>query len=269
MFHVVGQSFDGLKGRSVISHARESLGLAAAAELSGASMFGNSSILGLALTHPNTLSEPAQKRLKASVEEAHRGPSKAFRLMVLEEAMKVESIGIPPKDAQFLETRQFQVAEVARWFGLQPHMIADLTKSSFSNITQQSLEYVIYGLDPWLVCWEQAANWKLFRQDEQDKFFTEFLVDALLRGDMQARFTAYKEAISWGWMNVDEVRERENMNHLPDNLGEIYLVPENYTNRKALAQEQPVEPADDDEPAALPVAATKPNGSEADQKGGV
>jgi HK97 family phage portal protein len=147
--------------------------------------------------------------------------------MLLEEGMHLQSIGIPPEDAQFLETRKFQKAEIAGIYRVPPHMIGDLEKATFSNIEQQSLEFVRDTIRPWCVRWEQCMCMKLLTPTERKKYFIEHLVDGLLRGDIASRYAAYAVGRQWGWLSADDIREKENMNPLPDEQGKKYLTPLN------------------------------------------
>lgn len=224
VLHIPGLSFNGLVGHSPIAMAREAIGLGLAAQEFGARFFSNGAQIGGVLEHPGSLSDKAQENLRRSFEETHQGLSRAHRLMILEEGMKYAQTAIPPQDAQFLETRKFQVTEIARFFRVPPHMLADLERATFSNIEQQSIEFVTHTIRPWLVRWEQALKLKLITNKQ---FFPEFLVDGLLRGDVKSRYEAYAIARQNGWMNVDEIREKENLNPLPDGQGKTYLVPLN------------------------------------------
>ena len=144
--------------------------------------------------------------------------------------MKFQSIGIPPEQAQFLETRKFQLNEIARIFRIPPHMIGDLEKSSFSNIEQQSLEFVKYTLDPWVVRWEQALQRTLFSESEKRQYFVKFNVDGLLRGDYQSRMNGYAVGRQNGWLSSNDIRELENLNRIPAELGgDLYLINGNMT----------------------------------------
>ena len=252
MFHVHGLGWDGVKGYSVIAKARESLGLLSATEKFGSSFFGEGTRPTGALRHPAKLSKDAQDRLVASVEARHR------KLLVLEEGLEFQTMGVPPDDAQFLETRQFQTAEVARWFGIPPHKLRDLTRSTNNNIEHQGIEWVT-DLMLWYIPWEKECNRKLIRPLERKQQFVEHLVEGLLRGDTASRYAAYAVARNWGWMSADDVRVRENLNPLPDGAGKIYLVPTNMAPAdrlneiidKQVASTPPVAPpapVDDDEP---------------------
>jgi HK97 family phage portal protein len=227
VLHVSGLGFDGLMGYSVVAKARESLGLGVAAERFGATFFGNGATFGGILSHPSKLSDVALKHLKESIEARHAGVDKAHKFLMLEEGMSYANIGIPPDDAQFLETRQFQIEEVARWFNVPPHKIGYLKYGTYSNIEQQAIDYVTGTLRRWLVRWEQEVTRKLIAPSERRQQYVEHLVDALLRGDTASRYSAYATARQWGWLSVDDIRERENMNPLPDGSGQMYLVPTN------------------------------------------
>ena len=139
-------------------------------------------------------------------------------------------IGIPPEQAQFLETRKYQLNEIARIFRIPPHMIGDLEKSSFSNIEQQSLEFVMYTLDPWVIRWEQAISRALFSGGEKRQYFVKFNVDGLLRGDYQSRMNGYAVGRQNGWLSANDIRELENLNRIPPELGgDLYLINGNMT----------------------------------------
>jgi len=227
VMHLRGLSSDGIIGYSPIRLAREAIGLALATEEFGARFFGNGSRPGGVLQHPGKLSDEAAKRLKKSWEEMHQGLTQAHRVAILEEGMTWQQVGIPPEDAQFLETRKFQVTEIARIFHVPPHMLADLERSTFSNIEHQGIEFVVHTMRPWLVCWEQAIYRDLFLPSERDTYFAEFLVDGLLRSDIKSRYEAYAVGRQNGWLSADDIRELENMNPLPNGQGKVYLVPLN------------------------------------------
>lgn len=227
MLHVPGLSFDGRKGISVISWARQSIELALATESFGKEFFDNGTNVGAVVTTPNQISDTAFERLKKSLQDTYSGLGKAHRMMLLEEGMTFAKNTIPPNDAQFLETRKFQTLEIARIFRVPPHMLADLERATFSNIEQQGIDFVTHTVRPWLVRFEQSLNRKLFTQAEQKKFFAEFLVEGLLRGETKARYEAYNIARNGGWLSVNEIREKENLN--PIDGGDEYLRPLNMT----------------------------------------
>jgi len=229
VLHIPGFGFDGLVGYNPITLSRESIGLAKAAEEFGARFFANDARPGVVLEHPNNLSEEAQKRLKKSWEEQYQGLSNKHRIAILEEGMTLKEVGIPPEDAQYLELRKFQVAEIARLYRIPLHLLQEHEKSTSwgSGIEQMNIGFVIHTIRPWLVRWEQVIKWKLIPKPDQDKYFAEFKIDGLLRGDIKSRYEAYAIGRQWGWLAPDDIRELENMNPLPDKQGKIYLVPMN------------------------------------------
>ncbi len=217
VLHIPGLGFDGLVGYSPIAMARNAVGLAIATEEYGAKFFANGAAPGGVLEHPGTIKDP--QRVKESWNSAYQGSSNAHRVCVLEEGMKYQPIGISPEQAQFLETRKFQINEIARIFRVPPHMVGDLEKSSFSNIEQQSLEFVKYTLDPWLIRWEQSMCRALISNSEKPTVFIKFNVDGLLRGDYEGRMKGYSIGIQNGFMSPNDVRMLENMDLIPEELG--------------------------------------------------
>jgi hypothetical protein len=189
----------------------------------------------------------------------HSGLSNQHRIAILEEGMDYVPVSVPPDDAQFLETRKFQVVEIARWFHVPPHMIGDLDRSTNNNIEQQSLEFVTYSLGPWLTRWEQNCKLKLLLPAERGTYFVEHLVAALVRGDIQTRYNAYAVGRQWGWLSADDVRESENMNPLPDGQGDIYMIPLNMVPASDIGQAQL--PAPDTESNAATLALETRRGS--------
>jgi len=227
VWHIPGLGYDGLIGYSPLTMARESIGLALATEKMGAKLFSNGLSIGGVLEHPGQMSPDAQKRLRASIETDYQGLDKAHRLLVLEEGMKYNKNSIPPNDAQFLETRKFQRSEIAAFFHVPPHMIGDLEKATFSNIEQQSLEFVVYTMRPWLVRWERSIKRSLLLPTEKEEYFVEFLIDGLLRGDSAARSQYYREMYYLGAMSPNDIREKENMNPISDPAGDEYFTQQN------------------------------------------
>jgi len=227
MLHLRGLGSNGITGFSPIAVGRQALGLALAAQEYGARLFKNDTRPGGVLEHPNKLSDPAYARLKTSIEEQHQGVSNAHRMMILEEGMKWNKVGIDPDDAQFLESRKFSVVEVARLFNLPPHFLRDLERATFSNIEQQGIEFVVYTLRPWLVRFEQRLKLELLSPQDRVAHFIKFNVDGLLRGDIKTRYEAYQIAKQNGWINTDEIRELEDMNPLPGGEGQDYWQPMN------------------------------------------
>ena len=223
VLHVPGLGFDGLVSYSPIAMTKNAIGLAIAAEEYGSKFYANGAAPSGVLEHPNVLKDPA--KVRDSWNAAFGGSSNAHRVAVLEEGMKYTPISISPNEAQFLETRKFQIDEIARIFRVPPHMVGDLEKSSFSNIEQQSLEFVKYTLNPWVCRWEQALQRALLSDDEKGKYFFRFNVEGLLRGDYQSRMQGYATARQNGWMSANDIRELENIDRIPSELGGyLYLV---------------------------------------------
>lgn len=228
VLHIPGLGFDGLVGYSPIAMAKNAIGMAIACEEYGAKFFANGAAPGGVLEHPGTIKDP--QKVRDSWNAAYQGSSNSHRVAVLEEGMKYQPIGISPEQAQFLETRKFQINEIARIFRVPPHMVGDLEKSSFSNIEQQSLEFVKYTLDPWVIRWEQAISRSLLRPDEKKLYFAKFNVDGLLRGDYVSRMNGYATARQNGWMSANDIRELENLDRIPPELGgDLYLINGNMT----------------------------------------
>ena len=223
VLHIPGLGFDGLVGYSPIAMAKNAIGMASACEEYGASFFANGASPGAVLEHPGVLKDP--EKVRTAWQEAYGGPHKANRVAVLEEGMKFTPISINPQDAQFLETRKFQIEEIARIFRVPLHLIGDLDHATFSNIEEQSLEYVQYTLQPWLIRWEQAIQRSLFTPEEKKTMFCRFNVDGLLRGNNQSRMQGYSIGIANGFMSVNDVRALEQMDLIPDEEGgNTYMV---------------------------------------------
>lgn len=223
VLHIPGLGFDGLVGYSPIAMAKNAIGLAIATEEFGAKFFANGAAPSGVLEHPGTIKDPT--KVREAWQSQFGGSSNSGKVAVLEEGMKYTPISISPEQAQFLETRKFQINEIARIFRVPPHMLADLEKSSFSNIEQQSLEFVKYTLDPWVVRWEQSLARTLFTMDEKKEYFFKFNVDGLLRGDYASRMSGYATARQNGWMSANDIRELENLDRIPtEEGGDLYLI---------------------------------------------
>ena len=223
VLHIPGLGFDGLVGYSPIAMAKNAIGMAIACEEYGAKFFANGAAPGGVLEHPGTIKDP--QRVRESWQSTFGGSGNANKIAVLEEGMKYTPIGISPEQAQFLETRKFQINEIARIFRVPPHLVGDLEKSSFSNIEQQSLEFVKYTLDPWVVRWEQSIMRSLLLPEEKPDYFVKFNVEGLLRGDYQSRMNGYAIARQNGWMSANDIRELENLDRIPtEDGGDLYLI---------------------------------------------
>jgi len=223
VLHIPGLGFDGLVGYSPIAMAKNAIGLAIATEEYGAKFFANGAAPSGVLEHPGTIKDPA--RVREAWQSQFGGSGNSGKVAVLEEGMKYTPISISPDQAQFLETRKFQINEIARIFRVPPHMVGDLEKSSFSNIEQQSLEFVKYTLDPWVIRWEQSLARSLLSADEKNKYYFKFNLEGLLRGDYVSRTSGYATARQNGWMSANDIRELENMDRIPaEQGGDLYLI---------------------------------------------
>ncbi len=223
VLHIPALGFDGLVGYSPIAMAKNSIGMGLACEEYGAKFFANGAAPSGVLEHPGTIKDIT--RLRESWNAIYGGSKNAGKVAILEEGMHYSPISISPNEAQFLETRKFQVDEIARIFHVPPHMIGDLERSTFSNIEQQSLEFVKYTLNPWVCRWEQALTRSLLSPKEKREYCIKFNVDGLLRGDYQSRMNGYAVGRQNGWMSANDIRELENMDKISEEQGgDLYLV---------------------------------------------
>ncbi|HML49147.1 MAG TPA: phage portal protein [Clostridia bacterium] len=228
VLHIPGLGFDGLVGYSPIAMAKQAIGMGLACDEYGASFYQNGAQPGGVLEHPGVVKDP--KRVRESWNAIYQGSANAHRVAVLEEGMAYKPISISPEQAQFLQTRKFQIEEIARIFRVPPHMVGDLDKSSFSNIEQQSLEFVKYSLSPWISRWEQSIHRALLLPSEKQRFFVRFNVEGLLRGDYKSRMDGYAVARQNGWMSANDIRELENLDRIPaEDGGDLYLINGNMT----------------------------------------
>jgi HK97 family phage portal protein len=227
ILHLRGLSADGHLGYSPLQLLRESIGLSLAAEQYGARIFGSAGSVRGALKTEQRLTDDVAKRIKESWEASHKGLTNAHRVAVLEQGVSWQQIGVSPEDAQMLQTRKFQVNEIARAFRVPPHMIGDLERATFSNIEHQSIDFVTHTLMPWVVAWEQAIARDLLSIRSFRTHTVKFVVNGLLRGDVKSRFEAYAIGIQHGWYSPDDVRGFEDLNPLPDGVGDTYLRPLN------------------------------------------
>ena len=219
VLHIPGLGFDGLVGYSPIAMAKNAI----ATEEYGAKFFANGAAPSGVLEHPGTIKDP--QRVREAWQSQFGGSQNSGKIAVLEEGMKYTPISISPEQAQFLEPRKFQINEIARIFRVPPHMVGDLEKSSFSNIEQQSLEFVKYTLDPWVIRWEQSIMRSLLSPKEKKAYFVKFNVEGLLRGDYQSRMNGYATARQNGWMSANDIRELENLDRIPAEAGgDLYLI---------------------------------------------
>lgn len=250
VLHTYGFSKDGVTGISVVGLIREALGIAVTAEEYSARFYQNNAQPSVVLEHPKTLSDSAQVRIKTNWIKAF-ADNERFGTFVAEEDMKVRVLGVPQKDAQFVESRTFDIQQFCRVLNIPPHKLAEMSHSTFSNIEHQAIEAVGDAYMPWAIDLEEEADRKLFTDEERDVgYYTEFLVDGLLRGDSKTRNEAFKIQREQGIISANEWRRRENMNRQPGEQGDVYLVPMNmapateYTEDNYEAkQQQPALPA--------------------------
>ena len=218
VLHVPGLSFDGLTGYSPIALAKNVIGMAIATENYGASFFRNGATPGGILEHPGELNKDAPDQLRETWEGLFVGQG-AHRIAVLEGGMTYHAVGIPPDQAQFLETRRFQLNEIARIFRVPPHMIGDLERSTFSNIEQQALEFLKYSVDPWIKRWEQQMEKSLLTPAERKTHEIRFNVDGLLRGDYMTRMRGFAIARQNGWVSANEIRSLDRQMPIAEEFG--------------------------------------------------
>ena len=233
VLHVSSMGYDGLRGWSPLSMFKEAISVGLATQRFGARFFGSGANLSGVLQHPGRLKRKAEKpddpspidRLREQFAALYGGIHNSHSVAVLEEGMQYARIGIPPEDSQFLETRKFTISDVARIYNVPSHMINDLERATFNNISELSIGFLRYTMTPWLVRWEQELNRKLFPEREQGRYRVKFNVGGLLRGTQKERAEYYKMAVEGGWMSRNEVRRLEDLNPV-DGL-DNYLIPLN------------------------------------------
>ena len=258
VWHIPGLGFDGLVGLSPIALEKNAIGLSIAAEEYGSHVFSNGATPSGVLEHPNTVKDVA--RVRESWNAAYGGSANAGKVAILEEGMKFSRIAMPNNEAQFLETRQFQIEEICRIFRVPPHMIGDLTHATFSNIEHQSIDFAVHTIRPWCVRIEQAADRVLFTERDKRRYYTHINLDGLMRGDYKSRMEGYAIGRQNGWLNANDIRDLENMNPIPDEQGgNEYLVNGNMIPISAAMKQ-------DSSAATIPVEPTGPEKTK--KKGG-
>jgi len=243
VLHIPGFGYDGVMGYSPITLAREAIGLGMAAEEYDARYFGSGTHPSMIVEHPGRLSPEGYANLKNALTDSYSGLGKAHRLMLLEEGMKASPIAIKPEDAQLLETRKFQVNEIARLFHIPPHMIADVEKTTSwgTGIEELNIGFITHTMRPWFVLWEEELGRALLLDREQEEYFFEFDLSQLLRGDTLKQMQAWVMAKRNGIFNADEIRGWANLNPIPDGLGKEYIVEKNMTTLKGLENEEEIQ----------------------------
>lgn len=226
MLHIHGLGFDGVTGYSIAKVARETLGLASATEKSGAAFFGNASRPLGSLEVPHALKQDRKTALRESIEHVHQGTENSHRLMVLEGGVQFKPISIPNEDAQWIESRNFSIEDIARWFRIPPHKIGHLLRATFSNIAHQAIEYVTDTLLAWLLRWEHEIWRKLIPRADQTVIFAEHIVEGLLRGDPEMQAKLFATGRQWGYLSANDVLELMNRNPIGPE-GDVYLSPAN------------------------------------------
>ena len=214
ILHFTGMTTDGITGLSPIDVCKKAISYTGALEEYGNSFFKNGAKLSGVLSTDRALSETAIDRLRNSFNNTYSNLSGSNQTAILEEGLTFKPVSISPDQAQFLASRTFSIQEIARIFGIPAHMLKDLSKSSFNNIEMQSQEFVTYTLMPYITRLENEMNLKLFKTSELGKSFVSFNVNALLRGNVADRNNAYKTAITYGYMSINEVRQKENLNSI-------------------------------------------------------
>ena len=223
VLHIPGLGFDGIMGYSPIALEKNAIGLGIAAEEYGSRFFQNGARPSGVLTHPNTVKDP--KRLRENWNAAYGGSANGSKIAILEESMTFTPISLPNNEAQFLETRKFQVEEICRIFRVPPHLVGNLDRATFSNIENQSIDFAVHTIRPWLVRIEQAMNRTLFTESEKGHFYVQFNIDGLMRGDYKSRMEGYSIGRQNGWLSANDIRALENMNPIPpEEGGDTYLV---------------------------------------------
>ena len=222
VLHIPGLGFDGVVGYSPIALERNAIGLGIAAEEYGSKFFSNGATPAGVLTHPSTVKDP--ERLRKSWNRVYGGSANAGQVAILEEGLKFDRIAMPNNEAQFLETRKFQVSEICRIYRVPPHLIGDLEHATFSNIEHQGISFAQHTIRPWLVRIEQSLNRALLSENEKVKLYAEFNMSGLLRGDFKSRMDGYAIGIQNGFMSPNDVRELESMNRIPGESGSRYYI---------------------------------------------
>jgi len=228
ILHIPALGWDGVRGISPIALHRRSIGLSLSAEAFGEGFYRNGTRLAGVLEHPQQLSLDAMGRLRTSWADAYSGAANAGKVAILEEGMKFSAFTMPLEDAQFVETRTFQISDAARIYGVPLHKLGVMDGAKYNNVEQGKIEFQTDTMLPWLERWEQEANTKLLTAVERRTMFTRFRTKGQLRGDLKSRFESYALARQWGWMSVNDIRDEEDENGIGE-AGDIYLSPMNMT----------------------------------------
>ena len=249
VLHLHGMGFDGISGFSPVRMAARSMGIGMAQDVFSQAFYANGTVFGSLLEMPGAMNAAQIKQAEDQHNAGLRGPEKAFNVRVAPAGVKVHQLSMPLTDAQFLESRKFSVNEICRWYGVPPHKVADLERSTNNNIEHQGIEFVADAIVPWAIRLEQEANSKLFGSRSQGRIYTKLDVRALMRGDAASRAAFYKSMTQMGAMSINEVRALEEMNGIgPD--GDQFLVQLNQTTLERLVEDPPAAKPTGTAPAA-------------------
>lgn len=267
VLHIKGMGADGLVGYSVLHVARESLGIGIAARQFGSVFFRNRAVPSMVIEVPGAVSDEQIKQVKDAWNRLYSGLDSSHKVAVLKFGAKITPLAHNAKDSQLLETRQFEVREVANWFGVPPHKLGDTTRTAYASLEQENQSYLDEALDGWFVAWEEECAAKLLtdKERENDTHFVEFMRSAIVRADIAARFGAYNTAINGGWMSPDEARAKENDRPIEGGAGKWFRFPLNMgaidggeliNPNQTAASSEPDQPDDvDPEPEPTPTRA--------------
>lgn len=227
ILHIPGFGFDGLTGYSPISMARKNIGWGMAMETFSSNYFTKGTHPDLIVSHPGpSMSQQARQNLQQALTETYSGLGNSHRLMLLEEAMKVEKLGFSPEDSQFLESKQHHITDIARWFNIPPHKLKDMSKSSFNNIEAENASYVIDTILPWAIHFEQIYDTQLLTEKQYKAgLYFKHVLEGLLRANSRERAEFYKIMINSTIMTPNEAREKEDMNPSDDPLADELWAP--------------------------------------------
>lgn len=258
VLHIPGLGYDGFLGYSPVAMARKSIGLGMAEETFGSLYFKQGTHPGLVVSAQKPLTNETRKNLRDALADAYEGLGRANRLMLLDDGMKVEKLTFSPEDSQFLESRQFQITEIARWFNIPPHKLKDLTRSSFSNIESEQRSFYTDTLLPWLVTLEQNFNLQLLTPSDRDlsgrgRLYWKHNAKGILRADIAAQAEFYTKMFNIGAMSQNEIRALEEMDPDPNPLADEKFVPLNMVPLSMLEEKLRAEITKASEPrVALP-----------------
>lgn len=224
IIHIPGLSFDGISGLSVIAHAKRTIGAALSADDYSEALMRQGIRPSGVLSHPAKLGPDGMANLRESFQATYAGPVNSGKPLILEEGMTWTASGMSLEEAQWIESNYFRVEDICRWFGVPPHKVQNLLRATNNNIEQQSLDFLGDSVSPWVEVIEQEMNWKLFMPEEQDRFYCEHLTQAIIQMDANTRGAFYERLIRIGAISPDEIREMENMNHVPDGRGKVYWI---------------------------------------------